>query len=65
VIWSPANSGQLHSGKEISGELGLTRGDSAEVLELIEEALDEIAFAIEREGCSHRAKLMILLARNR
>src|SRR6202023_1195846 len=43
------NSGELHSGKEISGEFVVACGDSAEVLELIEEALDEVAFAIERE----------------
>ena len=43
------NSGQLHSGKEISGEFVVTCGDSAEVLELIKEALDEVAFAIERK----------------
>ena len=40
---------QLDSGKEISGEFVVARGDGSEVLELIEEALDEVAFAIERE----------------
>src|ERR1700737_520997 len=43
------NSGELHSGKEISDEFVVTCGDSAEVLELIEEAPDEGAFAIERK----------------
>ena len=39
----------MHSGKEISGELVIARGDGSEVLELIEEALDEVTFAVERE----------------
>jgi hypothetical protein len=43
------NGGQLDSGKELSGELVATCGDGAEMLELIEEALDKVAFAIERE----------------
>jgi hypothetical protein len=43
------NRGQLRSGKEISGEFVVARGDGAEVLELIEEPLDEVTFAIERE----------------
>ena len=41
--------GQLHSGEKISREFVITCGDGAEVLELIEEALDEVAFAIERK----------------
>jgi hypothetical protein len=39
----------LYPGKEISRKLIVARGDGAEVLELIEEALDEIAFAIKRK----------------
>ena len=35
--------------RKISGEFVITCGDSAEVLELIKEALDEVAFAIERK----------------
>src|SRR5947209_14618803 len=40
---------QLHPGEEISRKLVVTRGDGAELLEQIEEALDQIAFTIERE----------------
>jgi len=40
---------QLHTGEKISGELVKTCGDGTEVLEQIEEAFDEIAFAIEHE----------------
>jgi hypothetical protein len=39
----------LNSGEKISGEFVVTCGDSAKVLEFVEEALDEIAFAVERE----------------
>jgi hypothetical protein len=39
----------LHSGEKISGEFVVARGDGTEVLELIEEALDEVAFAVECE----------------
>ena len=38
----------MNSGKEISGKFVVACGDSAEVFELVEEALDEIAFAVER-----------------
>ena len=38
----------MNSGKEIPGELVVTRGDGAEVFELVKEALDEVAFAVER-----------------
>ena len=38
----------MNSGKKIPGELVVARGDGAEVFELVEEALDEIAFAVER-----------------
>jgi hypothetical protein len=41
--------GQLDAGQEVSGELIITRGDATKVFEFIEEALDQIAFAIERE----------------
>jgi hypothetical protein len=37
----------LDHGKEVLGELVISGGDPAEVLELAEEALDQIAFAIE------------------
>ena len=40
---------QLSSGEEVSGEFVVARGDGTEVLELIEEAFDEIAFAVERK----------------
>ena len=40
---------ELDAGEEISGELVVTRGYAAEVLELVEEALDEVALALERE----------------
>ena len=38
----------MDSGEKISGELVIACGNSAELLEFIEEALDEIAFAVER-----------------
>ena len=39
----------MNSGKEISSELVVARGDGAKMLEFVEEALDEIAFAVECE----------------
>ena len=39
----------MYGGQEISRELVVTGGDSAEVFEGVEESLDEIAFAIEGE----------------
>jgi hypothetical protein len=39
----------LNSGEEISSEFVVAGGDGTKVLELVEEALDEVAFAIERE----------------
>jgi hypothetical protein len=39
----------VNSGEEISGEFVVAGGDSSKVLEFIEEALDKIAFAVERE----------------
>ena len=39
----------MRSGEKISGQFVITRGDGTEVLELIEEAFDEVAFAVERE----------------
>ncbi len=39
----------MNSSEKISGEFVVARGDGSKVLEFIEEALDEIAFAIERE----------------
>ena len=43
------SAGELDAGEEISGEFVVARGDGAKVLEFVEEALDEIAFAVERE----------------
>jgi hypothetical protein len=37
------------TGAEISSEFVVARGDGLKIIELIEEALDEIAFAVERE----------------
>ena len=39
----------MDSGEEISGEFVVASGDGAEVFEFVEEALDEVAFAVERE----------------
>jgi len=39
----------VNAGEESFGELVVTRGDGAEMFELVEETLDEIAFAIEGE----------------
>lgn len=43
------SGGELNSGEEISGEFVVACGDSAKVLELVEEAFDEIAFAVACE----------------
>jgi len=43
------SGGELNSGEKISGQLVVARGDGSKVLEFIEEALDEVAFAVERE----------------
>ena len=40
---------ELNCGEKISGELVVAGGDCAKVLKFVEEALDEIAFAVERE----------------
>jgi hypothetical protein len=40
--------------EKISGEFVVARGNSAKVLEFIEEALDEVAFAVKREVASPR-----------
>jgi hypothetical protein len=39
----------VDSGEEISGELVVAGGDGAKVFEFVEEAFDEVAFAVERE----------------
>ena len=39
----------MNAGEENLGELVVTRGDGAEMLERVEEALNEIAFAVEDE----------------
>jgi hypothetical protein len=43
------SAGEVNAGEEDLCELVVTRGDSPEVLELIEETLNEIAFAVEGE----------------
>jgi len=53
----------LNSGEEISGEFVVPRGDGTKVLEFVEEALDEVAFAVEREIASARV-LAVGLWRN-
>jgi GDP-D-mannose dehydratase len=37
----------LNAGEEISGQYVVACGESSEVLEFVEEALDEIAFTVE------------------
>ena len=44
-----STSDQLNCGEVISGELVISGGDATKLLELIEEALDEVAFAVKRE----------------
>jgi len=39
----------VHSGEKIPGKLVVARGDCSKVLEFVEEALNEIAFAVEHE----------------
>ena len=48
------SAGELDAGEEISGEFVVARGDGTKVLEFIEEALDEVALAIEREIATAR-----------
>jgi hypothetical protein len=43
------NHGQLDPGKKIPGEFIIASGDSAELLELVEEPLDEIELAVKHE----------------
>ncbi len=52
---SDADGGKGDSCQEVSGELVVTRGDPAHVLELVEEALDEVALsiALEIDGSDH------------
>ena len=42
-------AGEVDGGEENLGELVVTRGDGSEMLELVEETLNEIAFAVEGE----------------
>jgi len=42
-----AGCGEGYGGEEVAGELVIARGDGTEVFELVEEALDEVAFAVE------------------
>ena len=42
-------AGEVNAGEENLGELVVTGGDGPEMLELVEEALNEIAFAVEGE----------------
>ena len=42
-----AGSGEQHGGEEVAGQLVEARGDTPEVLQLAEEALDQIAAAIK------------------
>ena len=44
-----SSAGEVNAGEEDLCELVVTRGDSPEMLELIEETLNEIAFAVEGE----------------
>ena len=55
----------MYSSKEIPGEFVITCGDSAEVLEQIEEALDEVAFAIECEVASSLALSVLFRGNHR
>ncbi len=42
-----AEGSENDGGEEVSGELVITGGDGTEVFELVEEALDEVALAVE------------------
>ena len=42
-------AGELDAGEEICGEFVIAGGDGTKVLEFVEEALDEVALAIEHE----------------
>ena len=39
----------MDAGEKVSGEFIVARGDGTEMLEFVEEALDEVALAVERE----------------
>ena len=47
-------AGELNPGEENLGELVVTRGDCQGMLELVEETLNEIAFAVEGEVAGAR-----------
>ena len=49
-----AAAGELNPGEENLGELVVTRGDCPEMLELVEETLNEIAFAVKGEVAGAR-----------
>jgi hypothetical protein len=57
------SAGELDAGEEISGEFVVACGDRTKVLEFVEEALDEVALAIEREIATAR-RLAVGLRRN-
>ena len=44
----------MDASEEVSGQFVVARGDGTKVLEFVEEALDEIALAIEGEVARHR-----------
>ena len=57
------SAGQLNAGEEISGQFVVACGDSSKVLELVEEALDEIALTVEDKITSPR-RLAVGFRRN-
>ena len=62
TVTVPSNR-RLDPGEEICGEFVIAGGDGTKVLEFVEEALDEVALAIEREITTAR-RLAVGLGRN-
>jgi hypothetical protein len=57
------DSGECDGGKEVPGELVIAGGDSSEVFELVEEALDEVALPVDR-GIDRALDLAVPLGRD-
>ena len=53
-------AGELDAGEEICGEFVIAGGDGTKVLEFVEEALDEVALAIEHEITTARTLRLAL-----
>ena len=58
-----SDGSEMDGGEEVSGELVVARGDASEVFEFVEEALDEVAPAIEA-GIDRALRFAVALCRD-